>query len=221
MPQIIIVIILFIIIEILSYFYQKLFIGFKFLRGFLFSGIFIHEFSHYLACKLTLAPVQQFKIGWQAGHVTHGKSKIPIVGGMLISLAPLIVGIFLLVILFLWITGASFNDFWQLFQGGQFKDPAYLTVYFNNAWVNIKVISWQFWVWLFLNLNILAVFVPSKQDFKNIIFGLILYILISYFWLPMIAVNTLVIFALSFALVMLILALIVLLVLTLLKKVFV
>jgi len=221
MQQLIIVIIVFAIVEALSILYQKLFMRFKTLRAFLFLGIFIHEFAHYLACKLTLAPVSEFKVGLKAGHVIHGKSRIPILGGMLISLAPLIVGIALLVWLFLWITQMGWSDFWILFKDGQFKDLNYLSDFFAAAWQNIQVASWQFWLWLFLNFNILAVFVPSKQDFKNIVIGLILYGMLSYAWPGMIVVNTLVIYALLFALAMLVLAVIVLFVINAVKRIFI
>lgn len=221
MPQILIVIILFAVIELLSYFYQKLFIGFSPLRAFLFLGVFIHEFSHYLACKITLAPVHQFKVGRLGGHVQHGRSRIPLLGGMLISLAPLIVGIVLLIFLLFWVGQTSLKDFWQSFSAGELSSASLLFAYAKNLISNVSIISWQFWLWLFLSLNILAVFAPSKQDLKNIAFGLVIFILISYFLPVMVGVNSLIIFALSFALVMLVAALILLVVAKMLKRIFV
>ena len=144
MPQILIVFASLIILEILSYFYQKLFVRFRILRIFLFLCIFIHEFSHYLACKFTLAPVQEFKVGRYQGHVIHGKSRIPLLGGLLISLAPLIIGIILLAGLFLWVTHVSWFDFWLLFKNEQFKDINYLARYLKDIWSNIDVLSGRF-----------------------------------------------------------------------------
>ena len=59
------VVILFLVLELLSYFYAKLFNQLRFLRFSIVLGIFLHEFSHYLACKLTLAPVKRFRVGWR------------------------------------------------------------------------------------------------------------------------------------------------------------
>lgn len=211
MNQLITVIILFLIIEAISYFYQKQLDKIWFLRIFLWIGIFIHEFSHYLMCKLTLAPVTEFRVGLRQGHVTHGKSKIPIVGSFLISLAPLFIGFILLMLLFYFITGLTIGDI--------------KVIVTSNLWPNfvhlIKSLpyqTWQFWFYLFLMLNILATFVPSKQDFKNIAGLLILYGVISILISGILALNLILSYALAFLLGLLVIALIFLLLIATIKR---
>jgi len=93
MPIIFYVVILFVVLEFFSYLYSKLFAQLKFLRFSIILGIFLHEFSHYLACKLTFAKVRKFHISKKKGYVIHSKSKIPIVGGLIISFAPFFIGL--------------------------------------------------------------------------------------------------------------------------------
>ena len=191
MEQLIIVVILFIAIEAIGYFYQKQLDEIFFLRLFLWVGIFIHEFSHYIACKIFRAPVSEFKVGLREGHVQHGKSKIPLIGSFFISMAPIFIGITSLFGLFYWYFDISPSDFIDNIK---------------FAFERFDLLTWQFWVWLFLSLNILATFVPSKQDFKNIAFILVLYIIASIFIPQMAMINTALSLALGFALILLIIA---------------
>jgi len=50
---------------------------------------------------------------------------------------------------------------------------------FNEIFSRLNFLSWQFWLSLYLIINIFATFAPSKQDYKNIILGLVVYILTS------------------------------------------
>lgn len=190
-PIIIYVVALFIALQLISLRYQKQVDRFFILRAFLIIGVFIHEFSHYIACKFMLAPVGEFKVGFRQGYVKHAKSRIPLLGGMIISLAPLFVGLVLLIILFLWLTGMSWQDFGLLLKEGQ--------VNFKQILANIDVLTWKFWLILFLDFQLLAVFVPSKQDFKNIAVGLGIYLLLSYFTTWFNSLNGVIFYVLLFA----------------------
>lgn len=194
MEQLIIVVILFIAIEAVGYFYQKQLDKIFILRALLWVGIFIHEFSHYIACKIFRAPVSEFRVGIREGHVQHGKSRIPIIGSFFISMAPLFIGFALLILLFWWYFGVNFSDILER------------SFDFREMLSAISLLDWRFWLWLFLNLNILATFVPSQKDFKNIAAILILYIVASIFIPHMAVVNSILSVALGFALIMLAIA---------------
>ena len=207
MPNIIYVVILFLALEFLSIPYQRLINRFVILRGTLFLGIFIHEFSHYLGCKLTRAPVAEFKVGLREGHVTHGKSKIPLLGGLIISLAPLIVGIVLLLLLFQWLTGLSYKELTGVWEAGASGNLSGIFTNIKQGLGEISVLSWQFWLGVYFVFNILAIFVPSKQDFKNIAGALVLYVFLSAAFGYFQEFNMLIIQAMSFAILLLLIAL--------------
>lgn len=79
-------------------------------RAILFPGVAIHEFGHLLACWLTNTQVVEVNL-WSAtgGHVVHHKPKWPIVQPI-ISFAPFLIGITLL-LLFSQIIG---GPWWQI-----------------------------------------------------------------------------------------------------------
>lgn len=64
--------------------------------GILFPGVIIHEIAHLVACLITFTPVKKVKFFSQTGgFVIHQKSRIPYLGDFIISVAPLILGLFL------------------------------------------------------------------------------------------------------------------------------
>ncbi len=67
------------------------------LRLFLLPGVMIHELSHALACLVTMTPIEQISFWTETGgKVVHHKPKLHLVTQPIISIAPFIVGIFLL-----------------------------------------------------------------------------------------------------------------------------
>ncbi|HLD82191.1 MAG TPA: hypothetical protein VJA22_03235 [Patescibacteria group bacterium] len=199
MNPIFFVITLFIILEILSFLFIKNISNFKIFHYLMWPGIFLHEFSHYLACKLTFARVKQFRVGFHMGHVVHHTSKIPILGGLLITLAPFLVGVLVLILLFSWITGLDFTTFFQLFQSGQGGDWRDIKAVGSEIIASTDFLSVRFVVFLFFVLNILATFAPSAQDYRNVIWGLIIYTALSVFFRPLVPVNLLLFHALVFS----------------------
>lgn len=206
MEPIFIVATLFILIEGVSYVFYRQLDKLVIFRKLLWPGIFIHEFSHYIACKLMLAPVSEFRVGLRQGHVKHGKSRIPLLGGFIISMAPLFMGTALLIVLTVWFLPFSKEQLLELLElslclcGFEWIDQikqAFLSATFD-------VTSWQFWVYLFAVINILATFAPSKQDIKNVALILVLYVAVSYFLPYLNFVNELLIYALGFAVVLLV-----------------
>lgn len=76
-----------------NYFLVRSFLGIRW-RIFVAPGVIIHELSHAFACILTFTKV--IKISFfdkEGGSVTHQKSPIPIIGPIIISAAPLAIGI--------------------------------------------------------------------------------------------------------------------------------
>lgn len=127
------------------------FLNYKIFKLLILPGIFVHELSHAIGCWLTGAKVRDFKVTFTGGQVVHTKSKIPILGSMIISLAPLFFGLFFLELVW-----------YYLSNNGLGLDSA------KNIFLNFDFFSWQFGIVLILSLNIGIMLAPSKQDLKNI-----------------------------------------------------
>lgn len=218
MPLIFYVVVLFLLLEALSYLYSKLFFQLNFLRFSIISGVILHEFSHYLACKLTWAPVKKFYISWKKGYVIHGKSPIPIIGGAIISLAPLFIGLASLIAVVYFLNN-NHNLILSSVDAVKTAQWSEVVKYLKEWIANLEYISWQFWLSLFLSLNILAAFTPSKQDYKNIAGALALYIILSYYFTFLDKTNSSLIFVLGLANILVVIAIVFLILLNLLKKV--
>ena len=91
---------------------------------------------------------------------------------------------------------------------------------FKAIFNNLDFTSWQFWLIIFLNFQLLAVFVPSKQDFKNIAVALGIYLLLSYFTVWFNSLNGIIFYVLLFAVGLIIIFDLILEVLWQLKKFF-
>ena len=167
-PVILYLVVLVFAVQWLSLYFARLVNRLPLLRYLLFPGIFLHEFAHYIAALLTGAKVSEFKIGFHEGHVVHGKPKIPLIGMMLVTLAPLISGIIILIFTFQWVTGIPISEV---------SSARDLTSYI----LNLSSFSWQFFLALYIFINVLATFAPSKQDFKNSIIPILLYVIASFF----------------------------------------
>jgi hypothetical protein len=62
----------------------------------LFPGVILHELSHLIGCFITFTKVKQVKFFSQkGGFVIHEKSSFYFLGNFIISIAPLIIGLFL------------------------------------------------------------------------------------------------------------------------------
>lgn len=172
------VIILFIVLItfLIDFFLVRSFLGFKY-RLFVAPGVIVHELSHALLCLLTGAKISKISFfGKEGGNVTHSSAKLPILGSILISLAPLIVGI-LIIILLSSILGprAEVFDRNLFFSVNGILHQSFLTLSkFDYSLV-------RNWFVLYIMLSIIVTMIPSKQDIKNIALVLILISLISYF----------------------------------------
>ncbi|WP_166828154.1 zinc metalloprotease [Thalassoroseus pseudoceratinae] len=160
--------------------------GFVF-RLLVFPGVLVHELSHYVACKLTGARVEKVQLFGRlpspdskpvyGGYVMHGPSKLPLVGDLLISFAPVFGGLGTMTLLTV-LAGdplgldqspaeAVSDDalpqhnlqsaFWgMIFTMGRLP----MKIYENFT-------SWSFWGYLYLTASMAVALAPSRQDFAN------------------------------------------------------
>jgi len=157
--------ILFLAIIILSYiidFYlSHSFFGAKY-RYFLAPGVIVHELSHAFACLFTGAKVTQLSMfDKDGGHVNHTKSKIPILGSVIISTAPLIVGIVIIYLMSRKL-GLSDFDFWKFS-----SDPKSIISANIILIKNISHFSIKNWLLFYLTVSVAVTMIPSRKDFAN------------------------------------------------------
>ncbi|MDD5547954.1 MAG: hypothetical protein PHN74_03640 [Candidatus Pacebacteria bacterium] len=129
-------------------------------------GAFIHEISHAIVCIITFAKIERFEVFSRTPQVIHRKSRLPIIGELLISFAPIAGGL-----LFLF----SINNY---LLGNYFELPAiYKWQDILSAPLNlisqINFLEWQSWIMILLFINTGAMLGPSLRDLKNV-------------WLPLI-----------------------------------
>lgn len=138
-------------------------------RIFVAPGVILHELAHTLMCLLTGAKMSKISFFEKTGgSVEHTQSKIPIIGPILISLAPFAAGS--VAIYFLSKTlGLSQIDFQTLHfsQNNIFN-------FIGSIFRSIHLTSAKDWIIVYLVLSIAVTMTPSWQDFKNIIGSLLL-----------------------------------------------
>ncbi|MEI8249276.1 MAG: M50 family metallopeptidase [Candidatus Taylorbacteria bacterium] len=144
------------------------FLNYKITHYLYYIGAFVHESSHALLCILTGAKVEEFKVFTSQPHVIHGKSRLPIIGGFLISIAPIGGGLLFLylinhILLGNYITLIPFTHSIQDIAGT-----------FLSILSQLHIFDWRTWVFVLLLVNVGAMLGPSIQDIKNIWFIFIL-----------------------------------------------
>jgi hypothetical protein len=153
-----------ILISIFGYFSNLLnnkYLNYKIVRILYFFGAFIHESSHAIMCILTGAKIEKMEIFSSQPKIVHRQSKIPIIGQMLISLAP-IAGGFLFIFL---INKFVLNNLIIIESSSSWKEIFKISFNFISQ---INLLSWQGIVFVLLLLNSGAMMGPSFQDIKNI-----------------------------------------------------
>ena len=148
------------------------YLNYRIVHWLYYLGAFIHETSHAILCLATGARITEYNIFSSQPHVTHTRSKLPILGGILISLAPIAGG---LVFLFL-VNRYALAGYFTLptFAGWNTLIPEALTLL-----KEINLLQWQSWVMIVLFLNLGAMLGPSFTDLKNIWPALILFLFLS------------------------------------------
>lgn len=139
-------------------------IDYLFVRSFAFfvyrilvaPGIIVHELSHAFFCLITGAKITSVSLfKKEGGSVTHTNSKIPLVGNILISLAPLAVGVMFVYLL-----------------------SNYLGLNHIGSWENLKNFTTLNWLIFYLIFSIAVTMTPSRQDIFNIAVSLAVLIII-------------------------------------------
>ena len=153
-----------IIISILGYFSNLLnnkYLNYKLTKVLYFLGAFIHESSHAIMCLLTGAKIEQMHIFSSQPRIVHRQSKIPIIGQMLISLAP-IAGGFLFIFL---MNKYALGNIITINSSSNWQDIFKISFNFISQ---LDLLSWQGIIFILLLLNSGAMMGPSFQDIKNI-----------------------------------------------------
>lgn len=161
------------IIVLLSTRFQRIVMhNMSILKYFLFIGIFLHELSHAIACALTGAKIHKFHLDFYYGYVEHEESKFPILGPILISLAPMIFGtfyIYLLLFVFAEI------DLLKILFINEFGNIIFRPDHLSQFLKILDLTKYYNWILLYLLINLTVSFIPSKDDFKNIYISVIIY----------------------------------------------
>jgi len=141
----------------LSVYIRERYLNVKWIKPFTYIGIFIHETCHAIACYITGGKVVGFNVSSTQGSVTHYQPKVPIIGPILVSIAPLLGGLVVVGLLNKILLANS------------------LTIQSASVWENLVAIfsslnflTWQTWVLIVFFLNIGVMIGPSAQDLKNI-----------------------------------------------------
>ena len=156
--------ILIILIALLGYISNWLnwrYLNYSVVRLLFYVGAFLHELSHVIFCRLTGATITGGNIFSRKPHVIHSKPKLPFIGQLLISLAPIIGGLLFLFLI---------NKYYLVnyFEIPQFSDWQSVLIAPLNLLSQINLLGWQSWLMILLFLNVGAMIGPSLQDLKNI-----------------------------------------------------
>lgn len=138
-----------------------------------YFGTFIHESSHAILCLLTGAKISEYKVFVKQPHVSYSNSRLPLLGNLLISIAPMFGGLILLFIVnkYFFTNHFIMPEFsnWKLFLND-----------FLKLLKQIDITEWKNLVAIFLFLNIGVMLGPSWQDLKNVWFLIIILMFIPW-----------------------------------------
>ena len=141
-------------------------------RLFVAPGVILHELSHAFACFFTgtkVTSINMFKK--EGGEVKHARSKIPILGPIIISLAPFVVGGVAIFFFSKWmgLNALDINEFTL--------NPAQFLEIVKQSFFGIELNDVTNWALLYLALSIAVTMIPSLRDLRNIVFSIILVVL--------------------------------------------
>lgn len=156
-----------ILASLVNFFLSNSVLG-KSYRIFVAPGVIIHELSHAFACLVTGAKISKVSLfDKEGGKVEHGSSKIPIIGQVLISTAPLIFGIVIVYLLSQKIGLEKVNfESMKLSYSEIFSS-------IKNFTSNIDFGNRENLILIYLVFSLTVTMSPSRQDFKNIMFSIV------------------------------------------------
>jgi len=140
------------------------YLNYSVIRFLYYIGALVHETSHAILCILTGAKIREFTVFSDQPRVVHERSKLPFVGELLISAAPIAGGLLFLFLVNRYLLGsyfvppqvANWHD-WKALLAAPFK-----------FLLQINLLQWQSWVMVLLLFNVGAMLGPSTQDLKNV-----------------------------------------------------
>lgn len=144
-------------------------------RLFVAPGVILHELSHAFMCFFTGAPVMGINLfKKEGGEVRHGKSKIPILGPILISIAPFIVGA--LAVYFL----ATIVGIDNLNAQNIIYTPSGISSWIREVFNGLDITNYKTWIGIYLILSIAVTMTPSLRDVMNMIVALIMIFIATF-----------------------------------------
>ena len=173
----------------LSNFLNWRYLNYGVIRLLYYVGAIVHETSHAILCVLTGAKIERFSVFSKQPQVVHQKSKIPFLGELLISSAPIAGGLLFLFLVNQYLLGDYFiTALPQILQWQQWHNILALPL---QLIAQINLFQWQSWVMILLFFNVGAMLGPSPQDLKNIWPMLILLFFVPVCWAtrPLIAMG--------------------------------
>jgi hypothetical protein len=169
-----------ILITAFGYFSNTLnwrYLNFGVIRLLYYIGALVHETSHAVLCIFTGAKIREFTVFAEQPRVMHERSKLPVVGELLISAAPIAGGLLFLFLVNHYLLGNYFMPPRAVANWHSWKSLAAVALGFL---AQINVLQWQSWVMILLLFNVGAMLGPSTQDLKNVWPVLILLLFINY-----------------------------------------
>lgn len=157
-----IIILLIVVVGFVSNWLNGRYLNFKITHYLYYIGAFVHETSHAIMCKLTGAKIQEYSVFSEQPHVTHTRSRLPIVGGILISSAPIFGGILFLFLINYFLPSINISIIHSV---SDWKEILLLPIELIKS---VNIFSWHGLVLLLLLINSGAMIGPSLQDMKNI-----------------------------------------------------
>lgn len=153
-------------------------------RVFVAPGVIVHEMSHAMGCLLTGAKVSSVNVFKKdGGEVRHLPPRIPIIGQIIISLAPFIVGAIVIYLL----AKAVGVKTTELGSQTQFaRSPV------ASIWEMVKTIDFRSirsWLSLYLITTVAVTMTPSTQDLRNIVASVLAIILMVFLVVRYLGVN--------------------------------
>jgi hypothetical protein len=173
----------------ISNFLNWRYLNYRIVRLLYYIGAFVHETSHAILCVLTGAKIQEFTVFSSQPHVVHQRSRLPILGELLISSAPIAGGLLFLFLINHYLLGNYFTP--SIPQFSSWHDWRSMLLDPLRFFTQINLLQWQSWVMILLFFNVGAMLGPSPQDLKNVWPVLILLFFVPTFWMtiPLIAMG--------------------------------
>lgn len=156
------VLLVFILSMVTDFCLRNSFLGTRY-RLFVVPGVIVHELSHALFCVLTGAKITKISLfDKEGGSVEHEKAKVPVVGQILISLAPILVGLAVLAYISKKIgLEPSIIDLDKVSMAQIFGQLKALVGHLNPP-------NYQRIVLVYFLLSVIVTMSPSIQDLRNI-----------------------------------------------------